>query len=305
MEDLKINTHNEFQQKQIEELFIELGVKHKLFQHNFNYIYFHHSGDNKIYGGWNKDDFYRSEFKEITIQELKDLVVLKRNCESDASYVNENTGEFYRIINGSWHVLNEKWEPSCRDESWIKVKTKPVQKEKTVKEYLEKQSDGSYRLYTAEPTSNYIGGWIEVPEGANVYARCNIFGDYKWLPKIIDGDWDVLWQREKGYENKITSVDFDGGIVKQGYNPKESIIDKLMVDVEKHSHYKKDVSHLKFIDPYRIAELYDLHSCADHIAKKALCAGSRGHKDLLRDIQDIIDTAERWKQMIEEDGNEI
>lgn len=73
----------------------------------------------------------------------------------------------------------------------------------------------------------------------------------------------------------------------------------------KHSHYKKDVSHLNVIDPYRIADLYDLHPCADHIMKKSLCAGKRGHKDLLRDIQDIIDTAERWKEMIEEDNREV
>ena len=38
-----------------------------------------------------------------------------------------------------------------------------------------------------------------------------------------------------------------------------------------------------------------------HIAKKALCSGQRGHKDLLTEIQDIIDTAERWKEMLIED----
>lgn len=91
---------------------------------------------------------------------------------------------------------------------------------------------------------------------------------------------------------------------------RESINDKIATaeaarQEEKHSHYKKDVSHLNVIDPYRIADLYDLHPCADHIMKKSLCTGNRGHKDTLRDIQDIIDTAERWKQMIEEDNNEI
>lgn len=90
----------------------------------------------------------------------------------------------------------------------------------------------------------------------------------------------------------------------------ESLNDKIATaevarQEEKHSHYKKDVSHLNVIDPYRIADLYDLHPCADHIMKKSLCAGNRGHKDKLRDIQDIIDTAERWKQMIEEDNSEI
>ena len=50
-----------------------------------------------------------------------------------------------------------------------------------------------------------------------------------------------------------------------------------------------------------MTELFNPHSCGAHIAKKALCSGQRGHKDLLTDIQDIIDTAERWKEMLIED----
>ena len=69
----------------------------------------------------------------------------------------------------------------------------------------------------------------------------------------------------------------------------------------KHSHYKKDISHLNTLDIYRVTELFNPHSCGAHIAKKALCSGQRGHKDLLTDIQDIIDTAERWKEMLIED----
>ena len=69
----------------------------------------------------------------------------------------------------------------------------------------------------------------------------------------------------------------------------------------KHSHYKKDISHLDTLDIYRVTELFNPHSCGAHIAKKALCSGQRGHKDLLTDIQDIIDTAERWKEMLIED----
>lgn len=72
-------------------------------------------------------------------------------------------------------------------------------------------------------------------------------------------------------------------------------------DNVKHSHYKKDISHLDTLDIYRITELFNPHSCGAHIAKKALCSGQRGHKDLLTDIQDIIDTAERWKEMLIED----
>ena len=41
---------------------------------------------------------------------------------------------------------------------------------------------------------------------------------------------------------------------------------------------------------------------AAHITKKALCSGARGHKDLTTDIKEIIDTANRWLEMIAEDG---
>lgn len=139
--------------------------------------------------------FKATEDEEVTISELRDMVVLKHNDESDASHVNENTGEFYRVISGVWHVLNEKWEPSSRNGLWILRKTKPI-KEGVMKEYLVKTDSGNY-LYTKNVSDIAAERVIEIPQGANVYVRCNIFGDYKWLPKIIDGDWSVLWQREK------------------------------------------------------------------------------------------------------------
>ena len=65
-----------------------------------------------------------------------------------------------------------------------------------------------------------------------------------------------------------------------------------------HSHYHKDVSALKTIDVYRVLKLFEVSDpCLQHAAKKVLCAGSRGHKDLYRDVQDAIDSLERWKEM--------
>lgn len=70
----------------------------------------------------------------------------------------------------------------------------------------------------------------------------------------------------------------------------------------KHKHYFKDSSKYSQLDVYRTLDLFGInHPCQQHLAKKALCAGNREHKDLLRDIQDIIDTAERWKEMLIED----
>lgn len=70
----------------------------------------------------------------------------------------------------------------------------------------------------------------------------------------------------------------------------------------KHSHYKRDVSHLDHIDVYRIIDLYQLHDpCFQHALKKILVPGERGHKDLKKDIQDIIDTMQRKLEMMRED----
>lgn len=74
---------------------------------------------------------------------------------------------------------------------------------------------------------------------------------------------------------------------------------------QKHSHYFVDVSRYNTIDIYRITELYGCSQMAAHITKKALCSGDRGHKDLTTDIKEIIDTANRWLEMIAEDGKAI
>lgn len=77
--------------------------------------------------------------------------------------------------------------------------------------------------------------------------------------------------------------------------------DRLQED-RKHAHYYRSVEGLTEVDVYRILEIFNVtdHPLA-HIAKKALCAGLRGHKDLERDLNDIIDTAERKLEMLEED----
>lgn len=74
--------------------------------------------------------------------------------------------------------------------------------------------------------------------------------------------------------------------------------------MDKHNHYFRDVGGLASVDVYRILELFDVtHPVAQHIAKKAIAAGQRGHKDLRRDVQDMADSANRWLAMMDEDAN--
>lgn len=74
-----------------------------------------------------------------------------------------------------------------------------------------------------------------------------------------------------------------------------------MTDQTNHDHYFLDVSKYNKIDPYRICELAGCSHPAAHIVKKAMFTGKRGHKDLIKDIENIRDTATRWLEMIEED----
>ena len=64
--------------------------------------------------------------------------------------------------------------------------------------------------------------------------------------------------------------------------------------VRKHRHYFKDVSNIAEIDVYAVLKLFDVTDpCLQHIVKKALCAGKRDHKDMIEDLQNIVDTAIR------------
>ena len=64
--------------------------------------------------------------------------------------------------------------------------------------------------------------------------------------------------------------------------------------VRKHRHYFKDVSNIAEIDVYAVLKLFEVTDpCLQHIVKKAFCAGKRGHKDMMEDLQNIVDTAIR------------
>jgi len=72
----------------------------------------------------------------------------------------------------------------------------------------------------------------------------------------------------------------------------------IYVHEKKHAHYFKDVSHLQQIDVYAILKMFDVTDpCVQHAVKKLLVAGGRGAKDTGKDIQEAIDTLERWKEM--------
>ena len=68
------------------------------------------------------------------------------------------------------------------------------------------------------------------------------------------------------------------------------------------SHYFKDVQTLKHIDVYRVLVLFGVTDpCLQHAIKKLLCAGNRGVKDELKDVQEAIASLLRYLEMQTED----
>ena len=183
-----------------------------------------------------------------------------------------------------------------------------------MKEYLDKKPDGSYELIVSN------GGcidrdWIEIPEGCNIITCENRRGNlvyFHW--KSLDSD-EFFLKDEKIWSNNFneTLSDFiekNEGDVKIIWSrhtqpeelpfiddePLQSLNDQYaeIEKVRQHNHYFKDVSSLNEIDVYMVLKLFNVTDpCLQHIAKKALCSGRRGHKNFNRDLRDILDTAKR------------
>jgi hypothetical protein len=74
--------------------------------------------------------------------------------------------------------------------------------------------------------------------------------------------------------------------------------------MNEYKHYQKNVEHLKWVDVYRVLDLFGVSNpCLQHATKKLLCAGNRGVKDELKDVQEAIASLTRYLEIKTEDGD--
>ncbi len=72
--------------------------------------------------------------------------------------------------------------------------------------------------------------------------------------------------------------------------------------MNEYKHYQKNVEHLKWIDVYRVLDLFGVSNpCVQHAIKKLLCKGTRGVKDTQQDVQEAITSLVRYLEMQTED----
>lgn len=121
MENYKIRVNNEAESKEAQELFFELGYEWHAHGKKVSYLDVIAAGDFGYLVAWKTGCFSehiiqmgcgREDAKEITLAELRDVVVLKRNDVKDANYRSKSVldgfyfkscdGVFYFMFEGEW-----------------------------------------------------------------------------------------------------------------------------------------------------------------------------------------------------------
>ena len=177
MSNYKIRVNSKAESKEAQELFFELGYKWfsggNQVQHlkqscssSFGYLVAWSSGcfTDVIQCGCGNEDA-----KEITLPELRDLVVLKRNSIDDATHENSHNQKLYKAENG-WYIYIEShnaWMWNQEELGYKPIKLKPI--EKPMKEYLRKNSNGTYSYIGTVRPEHVSDFMIEIPEGAEIY----------------------------------------------------------------------------------------------------------------------------------------
>ena len=200
MENYKVRVNNWDESKEVQDLFFELGG-------DFYFGGKLHCNTHLGLLTINKDGLMANieldgfDYVEITLQYLRDLVVLKRNDVNDASF-NDTFGDIWYVdsTNNYWMFENDIW----REAEEPLFKLEPIKKDGEVKmkEYLDKE----YRIRKLKQTSgdNLVPkGWIEIPDGAEIAVQGT-------------GLKKVVFYKENGeyqFDDKWIECGFDNGII--------------------------------------------------------------------------------------------
>lgn len=214
MEKFKVKVTNKSEVLEIEKILSTIGMFSSDYS-GFSYPKYIANNIDGEFSDYTVLDSGIDNFKLITIQELRDMVVLKRNDVADATH-EDYSGLEHLLLTHTRHVWGgNMWLISSADFS----KLKPIQKEKVMKEYLFKYND-QYTLVelSKEDAESNPEQYIEVPDGADVavyphfskgisffknnfrFACADSSGEWKetdYCPENLKHwkSWRVAWQR--------------------------------------------------------------------------------------------------------------
>ena len=144
--------------------------------------------------------------------------------------------------------------------------------------FMAQDSDGAWMAFESEPAANYhvwssMRGWCGYAREGRDRCRGEVLGDWR----------DTLEKRpeQKAFE-PFVSVEDAAAAKQPAITP---------------SKYTKTI-HGVSVDVYDVLQAWGVSNPAlQHLIKKALQCGQRGHKDNAQDLQDIIDSAIRAKEL--------
>lgn len=231
MENYKVKVGSEAESKEVQGLFFELGGGwgngRAVVENTKSECLFLTDSSCITHTPFVDNYFYKHEAKELTISQLKDMVVLKRNDVADATHGNLGGQKGYLTcenVEYFWNYFDKKWNKISL--TFIGYGLKPITKEPVMKEYLDPENDYKF-IVTDKPFFD----WIEVPEGSDAYINIASGSGTSWFYKfgknpcnwknnawnpvhdkysstrnfIVDGDF-VLWQRET-LNDKVASAE--------------------------------------------------------------------------------------------------
>lgn len=159
--------------------------------------------------------------------------------------------------------------------------------------FMAQDSDGAWMAFESEPAANYhvwssTRGWCGYAREGRDRCRGEVLGDWR----------DTLEKRPDMYKNK-KEIDTSSECV---HKTEESVHISELEMLAKVSHLISDKRHRitssKYtktihgvsVDVYDVLQAWGVSNPAlQHLIKKALQCGQRGHKDNAQDLQDIID----------------
>lgn len=257
MQNLKIKVNSEAESKEAQELLFKLGAKKALpdivcFSKNVRAVC---CICNSVLVNTISFESCSSELKEITLPELRDMVVLKRNCISDATHYDSHitTEKIKCILIGEWWnaFTGGKWQQHCHVSSGRAEYMKPI--EKTMREFL---NINTFAVRKSDENGNIAFGrdhadWIEIPEGATYYAtdsnlgikknyffRCPddaIWIESQWMKASFSvAGQAVLWQRESEQDEPFLTPETT---LNDQYAEIEQVRQEVKDNVNHPSHY--------------------------------------------------------------------
>lgn len=197
MDNYKIKVKDEAESKEAQELFFELGYEWRDSKRDFTNldVVFIYAKDGVLTAGFNDHNFAEAGHKELTLPQLRDLVVLKRNDVKDATHTCENDFK-YICIDERWHLMTtDGWFPVSVNPKALK----PIQTVQAVLNDLDELRE-EYKDYNKDPAlisgadalANVHKCIVQYLHDDEPYGRWTTITDHLWsqyhLGMFLDPD---------------------------------------------------------------------------------------------------------------------